>query len=56
MNKSVVLGIFRHVLNSSAVAVAVQGFMTGDELQAAAGALTTLLAVGLSIWDKKKAK
>ena len=52
--KDAILGIVRHVLTTAGGALIGAGYIDGTELQAAVGAVVTLLGLILSIIDKRK--
>lgn len=52
--KDEILGIVRHVLTTLGGAFVTAGYLTESELGIIVGSITTLIGIGLSIWDKMK--
>lgn len=56
MNMDQIEGIVRHILTVAGTALVAKGVIDASTLAAAAGALATLVAVGWSVWAKRKPK
>ena len=52
---SIIGGLVRHGLGTVAGGLVANGTVTGSQVEVAAGAVTTLLVVFWSIWQKKRA-
>ena len=50
---SMVLGIIRHALTTAGGALVGNGYLTGDELSSAVGAIVTLVGVAWSVYEKR---
>lgn len=55
MTTPMVMGILRHALTIAGGALVTSGYLSGAELETAAGAVATLVGLGLSIWVKRGA-
>lgn len=51
---TIVLGIVRHALTTLGGGLVMNGYLTDGDLQAAVGALMTLLGIGASVWAKRQ--
>jgi hypothetical protein len=52
----VILGIVRHVLTAAGGGLVADGWLSGDDLNTAIGAITTLVGIVWSVWEKRQAK
>jgi len=50
------LGLARHGMTTAGGALVANGLVTQDELASGIGAVLTLVGIGLSIYNKRKAK
>lgn len=50
----IVLGLIRHILSVAGASLATQGYMTGEEVQTAVGAVVALLVTVWSVYSKRK--
>lgn len=53
MNREAILGVVRHVLTTAGGYLAGSGVLNASEVEAAAGAITVLVGVVWSIFDKR---
>jgi len=53
MDKAKTLGVVRHLLTFGAGFLVAQGFLEAGDVEAVVGAVTLLLGVGWSIFDKR---
>jgi hypothetical protein len=52
---SIIGGIVRHAITVVSGAFVANGLVTGSQVETASGAITALIIIGWSIWQKKKA-
>ena len=50
------LSLVRNLLSAGGTALATHGLMSNDQASAIVGALSTLIGVGLSMWNAYKAR
>lgn len=55
MNKEILFAVARHFLTLLGGAIAARYAIDGAAIDAASGAIMTLVGFGWSIWDKKRA-
>jgi hypothetical protein len=53
MTQAVILGIVRHALTAAGGGLVAGGWLSGDDLHAAIGAIVTLAGIGWSAWAKR---
>lgn len=53
--QAAIAGILRHVLTALGGGLVASGTLSGDDLNAAIGAITTLVGIGWSVFSKRKA-
>lgn len=53
MNKDIVLGLVRHVITAAGGLVIGKGYVDASTLDAAVGAIVTLVGIGWSVVDKR---
>ncbi|QXN70948.1 hypothetical protein RCBAKA_31 [Rhodobacter phage RcBaka] len=49
----VALPLVRHALTAGGGALVAGGYLDASQVQAASGAVLTLVGIGLSLWDKR---
>ena len=54
ISSRVIVGILRHVLTAAGGGLIGNGLLTGDDLNAAVGAIATLVGIVLSVIEKQK--
>lgn len=54
MIKNAVLGILRHILTTAGGFLGGEGVLTGDDVNAAVGAIMTIIGIAWSAFDKYK--
>lgn len=54
MPQLIVMALVRHFLGAAGAAAAAKGLIGADDVTTGVGAATTLVALGLSIYDKAK--
>ena len=50
---SILFGVVRHVLTTAGGALVGTGTLTGSEVEAAVGAILTLIGIAASVWAKR---
>lgn len=50
----IIMALVRHFLGAAGAAAAAKGWIGADDLTTGIGAVTTLVAVGMSVYDKVK--
>jgi hypothetical protein len=53
-NRSMILGVIRHVLTTAGGALATQGTVSEDEVNTGIGAIITLIGIGWSVYEKRR--